>query len=1211
MDEPICNRCKSTEIFDGVCIHCGNVLEEINFSRVNEVQDEDEQNTNSDEKNSRDSSDKSTIKEPLGEIIEVEDHETSPKITETSNLVDKKNLKLQKVTLEEDSKFNKRLSSKTLSILDNTLCALDEDYLNPLPQSPVQEETAKEKSTKKTAPQQRKEDEEQFSSFKKVKKEHYSKESIKEFVQKLPKTLVVMFVSFLYQLWVYFLFTLNDLKKRKVGYLLGVFSCIMVVFSVAIAQSALNQVSIIFLRLAESEEGEYDLIITPSSITNSSSFNHTKLLGSLKQFPNFEYYSYNSPRIAAGTQKFMKADTCVYGNTTLSPYDVEWIYYSANISDSACASTSSYCPTTYCQEPREGNIIVYDSDSEARANIGRNWKHRKLGPGEAYLGTELSIGLDAKIGDVILVQYNSWNMNGPLREVSIITDDTKSFNFLTYFPVKIVGIIDDPLGKSPGLDSNYMYLEYQHFMGLYGNYSIHQNYTSELNNVDLKQYASQIIFNLPPSRVEKYNKNVYDDIQLMLVSFSSKISYAIGFTQIEPSYPLLKYMYKTRFFRLFVSLIITLIATILSVLSIVLIYSLLMVNVENRKFEYGILRMIGMARLNVVIIITMQATLFSIPGWIIGIIGAQLVYIPIGFILDSYLQVSITKFITWDAFLIASALGLTIPYISSVLPIMDALGQNLHDSLDTGRSKVKAVIYKIERSSDLTINWPVVIVGGMSTIFGGGVYYAFPLALVSFNLSLLLTMFFVLLLAMLLGLIILSLNFEGIIEHFVTYILFFWENNAIRKLIVKNLVAHRLRNRKTSIMFSLSLAFVIFLSIAFKTQIESLQFDQLQDKGARIRIQGGVINNQNLRKTFDLIARETPALSGMAYMTHPITSYVSFAGGNPVISNVGRYKSASTNIHGISPQFQRSSFSSFWKVTNSRNSRYSLSEQLYSAEGSSTAIIGEILKTNLNLKGIDEPFAIKIDQKTEGSLANVTYELFKASSILSSSPYFTTTKFPFDSDDQDILVSLPTFFRLIKERSGYKRIKDIPMRYILVNFQPWATENDIKVFKARVYREVARGVGVKDVQDGLKGLNTAISVIDFFFIFTTVIAMIICFFSLVSSMYTNINEQTKEIGILRAIGVRKLFVWRLYVYEALVLLLASIVSGTLIGLAVGYTLTAQQILFTQYELTFWFPWDVILIVIGLSVVFAFLASIIPIMILTRQPIVVILRKLVT
>jgi ABC-type antimicrobial peptide transport system permease subunit len=1115
MDE-ICTRCKSQEILEGICLKCGSVIKETSFYKVNEVYEDEEK------KSPTSSESSSSRKEPLGELIENNGPEEPPKI----EIIEKKIQPTETTTQEK--KKSRALSLKTLSALDNTLCALDEDFLENA------EELMKEpkpKSQKKS---------EKFSSFSKLKKEKFSKESISEFFSKLPRTLYVTFLGFLYELWVYFLFTLNDLKKRKVGYVLGVFSCIMVVFSVAIAQSALNQVSIIFLRLAESESGEFDLIITPSGITNSSSFNYTQIVRSLQNFPNYEDYSYNSPRITANNQKFMKASTCIYGNKTLSPYDIQWIYFSANVSDNACANNVEYCPLSYCEVPRVGNIIVYHSDSEYRSVIGRKWTRPKLNPGEAYIGSELSIGLNVQVGDIVLVQYSDWNMGGPLREVGVITDETKTFNYRTYFPVKIVEVIDDPLGKSPGgLDSNYLYLEYTNFMPLYANYSIHQNYTKELRKVDLINYASQIIFNLPPSRVVAYNKNIYDDIQRMLVDFASKISYAVGYTQISPTYPLLKYMYSTRFFRLFISLIITLIATILSLLSIVLIYSLLMVNVENRKFEYGILRMIGMARHNVIIIIGMQATLFALPGWIIGIVLAQLVYIPIGFILDAYLQVELTKLITYDGFLIASALGLIIPYFSSILPIYDALGQNLQDSLDTGRSKVKAIIYKIERSTDVSINWPVVVVGGFSAIFGGAVYYAFPLALVSFNLTLLLTMFFVLLLAMLLGLIVLSLNFEGIIEHFITYLLFFWENGAIRKLIIKNLVAHRVRNRKTSIMFSLSLAFVIFLSIAFKTQIESLQFDQLQSKGARIQISGSVINNQAMRIIFDKIARESPAVSGMAFMTHPITSYISFSASNskPELSNIGKYKSSTINIHGISPQFVRSTYSTFWKYSASRNSRYSIVEQLYSSPGSSTAIIGKVLQDNLKLD-IDTPFSVRIDQRTEGA-ANVTYEIFKPIGIVSSIPFFTATQFPFDSDDQDILVSLPTFLRLVKAKTGYKKLKDLPMRYLLVNFESTATERDVKLFKSRVYREVARGVSVVDVQDKLTGLNTAISVIDFFFIFTTVIAMVICFFSLISSMYTNINEQTKEIGVLRAIGVRKFFIWRLYVYEALVLLLSS------------------------------------------------------------------------
>ena len=48
----------------------------------------------------------------------------------------------------------------------------------------------------------------------------------------------------------------------------------------------------------------------------------------------------------------------------------------------------------------------------------------------------------------------------------------------------------------------------------------------------------------------------------------------------------------------------------------------------------------------------------------------------------------------------------------------------------------------------------------------------------------------------------------------------------------------------------------------------------------------------------------------------------------------------------------------------------------------------------------------------------------------------------------------------------------------------------------------------------------------------TVFTLLIAFFSLNTSMYTNINEQTKEIGILRALGISRFPIFRIYGYEA-------------------------------------------------------------------------------
>ena len=74
-------------------------------------------------------------------------------------------------------------------------------------------------------------------------------------------------------------------------------------------------------------------------------------------------------------------------------------------------------------------------------------------------------------------------------------------------------------------------------------------------------------------------------------------------------------------------------------------------------------------------------------------------------------------------------------------------------------------------------------------------------------------------------------------------------------------------------------------------------------------------------------------------------------------------------------------------------------------------------------------------------------------------------------------------------------------------------------------------------------------------------------------MTANLYEQTKEIGIMRAMGITKRRIISLYIYEAFVLVMASSLLGILIGTMVGFTMTLQQILFTDIPLFFFFPWQ--------------------------------------
>lgn len=62
------------------------------------------------------------------------------------------------------------------------------------------------------------------------------------------------------------------------------------------------------------------------------------------------------------------------------------------------------------------------------------------------------------------------------------------------------------------------------------------------------------------------------------------------------------------------------------------------------------------------------------------------------------------------------------------------------------------------------------------------------------------------------------------------------------------------------------------------------------------------------------------------------------------------------------------------------------------------------------------------------------------------------------------------------------------------------------------------------------------------------IVLAISFFSLLTTTYLNILQQTNEIAILLILGYEKSRIIRVYIYESLVLVLNS----CLIGLVVGY-----------------------------------------------------------
>ena len=78
----------------------------------------------------------------------------------------------------------------------------------------------------------------------------------------------------------------------------------------------------------------------------------------------------------------------------------------------------------------------------------------------------------------------------------------------------------------------------------------------------------------------------------------------------------------------------------------------------------------------------------------------------------------------------------------------------------------------------------------------------------------------------------LSLFFS--LQKFLAFVLLFWERRVVVRIATSNLVAHRLRNRKTMIMYALSLAFIVFITVAATQQIEASRFRRMYFSGAPV-----------------------------------------------------------------------------------------------------------------------------------------------------------------------------------------------------------------------------------------------------------------------------------------------------------------------------------------------------------------------------------------
>lgn len=148
---------------------------------------------------------------------------------------------------------------------------------------------------------------------------------------------------------------------------------------------------------------------------------------------------------------------------------------------------------------------------------------------------------------------------------------------------------------------------------------------------------------------------------------------------------------------------------------------------------------------------------------------------------------------------------------------------------------------------------------------------------------------------------------------------------------------------------------------------------------------------------------------------------------------------------------------------------------------------------------------------------------------------------------------------------------------------------------------------VLDVIKFEDNVKSSLAMLQVFIIVVGIVAFIVTFFLLIVSTAANIRENMWEFGVLRAIGLKKGQIIRVYLYESLAVTISSCILGLIVGFMIAFTLSLQFNLFLELPFFISFPYTMVIVMLILAMLTTVIGTVYPLNEITNRPIAGILK----
>lgn len=705
-----------------------------------------------------------------------------------------------------------------------------------------------------------------------------------------------------------------------------------------------------------------------------------------------------------------------------------------------------------------------------------------------------------------------------------------------------------------------------------------------------------------------YDIREVDNTIVRTVKIGTRIQEAIGLKYVI-ELPVTEELQRLDQTGVFIRIILGMVAVISLIISCVLMYSLLTISVEEKTHDYGLFMAIGAKKKHVLRLVLLEATIISVIGTVFGVIFGLFVSLALLFILMSggipFLGGSVTFdiIVTIQTIVLSASAGISVGLVSAIYPALKVTRVNIVDSLMPMRgSPTKGRVIR-ERGVSRNLIMYGITISGVS----GVVFFIFPTAFITGDLSVIGILFLSLLLSLLLGFDLIGLGgLVPSVERVLTRIIRPF-TRRINDVVAMYLKKHRRRNTLTAIMYSVSIAFILFLSTMLTIQTLYNEDAVRADIGTDIAlvsttssIEGAQFGPSMSRNT------ETPIwindtelvpkikkIDGVVDITRVSPENHPNGSSTVTMGDLVLFETVSASVYAVDTDFPNVTYFDIAKFTEGNVSAFKTINKV-----ENTTIISEGAAKRLHVH-VGDRVRIEVVRNLATGKEVFTTEL-QIVALASDMPAFPGFQ-DRESGFSDVLVSQHTYaliFNLYEDQHIDKTKKSELEDYV----EP-VDRLLIKTINSRAARDVGRTlrisysarekVNVLVTEEEIESVQRGLQTLQLFFTIALGFGMIIALFGLTASCYTTIQESIREIGIMKSIGLKRKHITNIFMFESIILTMAAGLAGAFVGYFTGLSLIAQQSIFTEQPLPLYIPWRELTLVIIASIIIGAFGAWIP------------------